>query len=96
MLTIDIPKSNARESEEDAFAKYILEGIKKDGEKRFLWFGSGWGSGWEDGYSDKAGETMTRCSRLAIYNVVKQFERNGYSIQYGEIIAAGKYVTIKG
>lgn len=96
MLTIDIPSSNARQSEEDCFAKYILEGIKKNGEKTFLWYGQGYSNSWEDGYSDGAGEKRVDCSRLAIVRVIEEFRNKGYSIIHGNTIAAGKYITIKG
>lgn len=96
MLTINIPQSNARVSEEDAFAKYILEGIVKDGEKTFFWWGSGWGDSWEDGYSDDVISKRVICSGKAIERVIKQFEARGYSIRHKETIAGGQCITIKG
>lgn len=96
MLTIDIPVSNARVSEEDAFAKYILDGIMKDGKKSFLWYGCGTGFSWEDGYSDDPCSTKTICSGKSIRSVIEKFEAKGYAVIYGETCAAGQYVTIKG
>lgn len=94
-LTIDIPPSNARVSEEDKFAKYILDGLKENGEKRFLHYGCGWGNGWEEGYNDGAGCSIIPISHDAYLNVIDAFRSKGYSIMKGEQNAAGIYITIK-
>ena len=43
MLTIEIPKSNRRKSEEDELASFILSEIKKKGECVYFHYGVGWG-----------------------------------------------------
>lgn len=46
MLTIEIPKSNRRKSEEDALASFILSEIKEKGECVYFHYGVGWGNNW--------------------------------------------------
>ena len=46
MLTIEIPKSNRRKSEEDELASFILSEIKKKGECVYFHYGVGWGNNW--------------------------------------------------
>jgi hypothetical protein len=46
MLTIEIPKSNRRKSEEDALASFILSEIKEKGECVYFYYGVGWGNNW--------------------------------------------------
>lgn len=43
MLTIEIPKSNRRKSEEDALASFSLSEIKEKGECVYFHYGVGWG-----------------------------------------------------
>ena len=42
MLTIEIPKSNRRKSEEDALASFSLSEIKEKGECVYFHYGVGW------------------------------------------------------
>ena len=46
MLTIEIPKSNRRKSEEDALASFSLSEIKEKGECVYFHYGVGWGNNW--------------------------------------------------
>lgn len=82
MLTIEIPKSTARESEEDVFAKAILQKLNKDKYAYIYCYGGGyiqmslrWGV---DGM-----ELKTPISNDAFDNVIRAFRENGYSISYG-------------
>lgn len=95
MLTVDIPQSTSRISEEDKFAKYILKGISEDGQKRFLHYGCGWGNGWKEGYSDSPTSETVLISHDAFCNVIEAFRKKGYSIIRLEQIAAGTYYLIK-
>lgn len=46
MLTIEIPESNRRKSEEDALAAFILSELKEKGECVYFHYGVGWGNNW--------------------------------------------------
>ena len=43
MLTIEIPESNRRKSEEDALAAFILSELKEKDECVYFHYGVGWG-----------------------------------------------------
>lgn len=46
MLTIEIPESNRRKSEEDTLAAFILSELKEKGECVYFHYGVGWGNNW--------------------------------------------------
>lgn len=93
-LTVDIPLSNSRLSEEDRFVSYILNGFDENGEKKFLHYGAGW-SDWEEGYSDGPAHKFTPISHDAYANVIEALRGRGYSILRGHQIAAGTYMIIR-
>jgi hypothetical protein len=98
MLTIDIPQSSQQASEENEFTTYILDELKANGECNFIHFGAGfamnWKEGWGKGTDSRA--TNNEISHVAYLNVITAFESRGYSIRYGNVIACGQYMTIKG
>ena len=55
MLTIEIPKSNRRKSEEDELASFILSEIKKKGECVYFHYGVGWGNNWPHCWAKNTG-----------------------------------------
>ena len=55
MLTIEIPKSNRRKSEEDALASFILSEIKEKGECVYFHYGVGWGNNWPHCWAKNTG-----------------------------------------
>ena len=91
MLTIEIPKSNRRKSEEDELASFILSEIKKKGECVYFHYGVGWGNNTGSDAKDRH-----QISELAHDNVIRAFIDKGYSVEYRSEIAAGRYVIIRG
>ena len=55
MLTIEIPKSNRRKSEEDALASFSLSEIKEKGECVYFHYGVGWGNNWPHCWAKNTG-----------------------------------------
>lgn len=99
MLTIEIPKSNRRKSEEDLFASFILSEIKEKGECAYFHYGVGWGNDWPHSWAENTtsrAKDMHQISELAHDNVVREFIAKGYSVDYGSVIAAGRYMIIRG
>ena len=100
MLTIEIPKSNRRKSEEDELASFILSEIKK--ERRMcllsLWRRMGKITGLIVGQKNTGSDAKDRhqISELAHDNVIRAFIDKGYSVEYRSEIAAGRYVIIRG
>ena len=82
MLTIEIPKTNAKESAEDKLAKYILDGLNNSSDQSFYfeYYYSGCGMG-EYGNlsyykSDKAGKATVSVIR----KVLAAFTEKGYLV----------------
>lgn len=99
MLTIEIPKSNRRKSEEDALASFILSEIKEKGECVYFHYGVGWGNNWPHCWAKNTGSDAKdrhQISELAHDNVIRAFIDKGYSVEYRSEIAAGRYVIIRG
>ena len=99
MLTIEIPKSNRRKSEEDELASFILSEIKKKGECVYFHYGVGWGNNWPHCWAKNTGSDAKdrhQISELAHDNVIRAFIDKGYSVEYRSEIAAGRYVIIRG
>ena len=98
MLTIEIPKSNRRKSEEDALASFILSEIKEKGECVYFHYGVGWGNNWPHCWAKNTGSDAKdrhQISELAHDNVIRAFIDKGYSVEYRSEIAAGRYVIIR-
>ena len=91
MLTIEIPESNRRKSEEDALAAFILSELKEKDECVYFHYGVGWGNNWPHSWAKNTGSDAK-----AHDNVIRAFITKGYSIEYRNEIAAGRYVIIRG
>ena len=99
MLTIEIPESNRRKSEEDALAAFILSELKEKGECVYFHYGVGWGNNWPHSWAKNTGSDARNrhpISELAHDNVIRASITKGYSIEYRNEIAAGRYVISRG
>lgn len=99
MLTIEIPESNRRKSEENALAAFILSELKEKGECVYFHYGVGWGNNWPHSWAKNTGSDAKDrhpISELAHDNVIRAFITKDYSIEYRNEIAAGRYVIIRG
>ena len=76
MLTIEIPKSNRRKSEEDALASFSLSEIKEKGECVYFHYGVGWGNNWPHCWAKNTGSDAKdrhQISELARDNLKREF-----------------------
>lgn len=99
MLTIEIPESSRRKSEEDLLASFILSEIKEKGECVYFHYGVGWGNDWPHSWAKSTksdAKDIHQISELAHDNVIRVFIAKGYSVEYRSEIAAGRYMVIRG
>lgn len=80
MLTIDIPKVNARMSAEDELARFILDKFENSDTVRIQYYHAGCEQGnWKDGewHGD---DTSHKADCKAIWSVAKAFAKQGYIV----------------
>ena len=95
MLTIEIPKSNRRKSEEDALASFSLSEIKEKGECVYFHYGVGWGNNWPHCWAKNTGSDAKDRHQISELAHDWKLERMGgvdraatrmaiYEIKFGE------------
>ena len=82
MLTIEIPKTNAKVSAEDKLAKYILDGLNSSSDNcfRFEYFYTGFGMGEYRILSQDKSETTGKATVPIIKEVLEAFTEKGYLV----------------
>lgn len=82
MLTIEIPKTNAKESAEDKLAKYILDGLKSSSDNcfRFEYLHSGCGMGEYGKLSYYKSDKVGKATVPVIREVLAAFTEKGYMV----------------
>lgn len=80
MLTIDIPRVNARKSAEDELAQFILDKLKTQNEVCIEYYHAGCAKGnWKDG-TWHGDETLHKADVSAIYDVINALKNKGYLV----------------
>lgn len=82
MITIEIPESKAKESAEDRFARFVLEGLDRseNGVFRFDYYYSGCGVGKYGRLSYYVADIKGEASVRIISSVLEEFTRKGYLV----------------
>ncbi len=94
MLTIEIPESNRKRSEEDELARFILDGIRRDGKREYFHFGVGTSGEWPLAWSRDLVSEKHGISNAGHEEVLAAFEAKGYSVSVSAPIYNNKRIEI--
>lgn len=95
MLTIEIPRTNAKESAEDKLAKYILNGLEKskDDSFRFDYYYSGFATGDYGVLSYYKSDIHGKATLEIIKKILSIFTEKGYLVN--EHYSSGNIAFVK-